>query len=304
MGVVYDGHMGRRGVVAALLLLGACKAQLSESGADARQTAQPDSKLVLDAGIDGPLMLGAWGTAALVPGASDPNVAEDDCTMSSTKLELYFKRTDAGPNNNLYMMSRATVTGAWGTPVALGVLNSSVAEESPRLSHNDLDLYFGRNGDIFKSSRTAVGQPWGAPTAVTALNTTTEYEKWAAVCDNGYAIVSRTTAANGQDMFEGTITGGATTAITAFNTASADQGAWMTQDCLHVNFQSNRDNNLFDLYEASRTSTSAAWSSPTKLTDFNTTTFNEEDPWVSTDSRVFVFASNAAGSKDVYISTR
>ncbi len=294
--------MGRGVVAAVLLLLPACKAELSDhSAVDASGSGQPDSSVFLDAATDGQVALGAWGTPALVPGASDATLVEDDCTMSSNKLEIYFKRTDTG-NNNLYMMSRTTVMGAWGAPVALGVLNSTAAEESPRLSSNDLDLYFGRAGDIYKSTRTAVGQPWGAPSAVTSLNTVA-YEKWADVCSTGYAIVSRDGGGNGQDMFEGTISGGATTAITAFNTAFAEQGAQLSPDCLHVYFQSNRDNQ-FDLFEATRTTAAGAWANPTKMLDFNTTTSSEEDPWASGDQRVFVFASNAAGTKDLYISTR
>ena len=285
------------------MLLAACKAELSGNDSADASNSQPDTgTTVLDAGPDAQVVLGAWGTATLVPGASDDTLAEDDATLSSNKLELYFKRNDAG-DNNLYLMTRASATGAWSMPQALGVLNSTVAEESPRLTPDDKTMYFGRNGQIYKSTRAAVGQPWGAPTEVTALNTTA-YEKWADVCDTGYAIVSRMTTSNDQDLFEGTVTGGATTAITAFNTVSAEQGTLLSTDCLHLYFQSNRDNAQFDLFEATRTTATALWSSPTKMIDFNTTTSSEEDPWVSTDQRVFVFASNVNGTKDVFISTR
>jgi len=293
-----------RWVAAALLLLAACKAELSASDSADASNSQPDSKVFLDAAIDSPLMLGAWGTAELVPGASDDTLAEDDATLSSNKLELYFKRTDVGTGSNLYVITRTTLTSPWSTPpLALGILNSDVDEESPRLSADDRTMYFGRNGQIYQTTRTAVGQPWGAATEVIPLNTAA-YEKWAAVCGGGYAIVSRNTTANGQDLFEGTVTGGAPTAITAFNTTFAEQGTLLSTDCLHLYFQSNRDNNQFDLFEATRSATNAQWSNPNKMLDFNTTTSSEEDPWVSTDQRVFVFTSNINGTKDVFISTR
>jgi hypothetical protein len=294
--------MSRRRVAAALLLLGACKAELSDNaGADANNSQADGGSVFLDA-TDAQVALGAWGTAMPVPGASDSTLVEDDCTLSSNKLELYFKRSDAG-DNNLYMMTRASVTAAWGAPLPLGILNSSVAEESPRLSSDDKTMYFGRNGQIYKSTRTSVGESWNAPTEVTALNTSA-YEKWADVCDDGYAIVSRMTTNNDQDLFEGTVTGGATTAIAAFNTANTEQGTFLSADCLHVYFQSNRDNNQFDLFEASRMTATALWSNPTKMLDFNTTTSSEEDPWVSTDQRMFVFASNVNGTKDIFMATR
>ena len=46
-----------------------------------------------------------------------------------------------------------------------------------------------------------------AASAVDALNTAA-YEKWADVCTNGYAIVSRENGSNGQDLYEGTVTAG------------------------------------------------------------------------------------------------
>ena len=276
-----------------LLLLCACNAELGHAD---------DASLGLDdngAGRDGNPQ-GQWGMPAKVAGA-DSTADEDDGTLSSTRLELYFKRVD-GTDANLYVMTRQTPTSAWGMPEPLTVLNSTVGEETPRLSPNDLTMYFGRNGDIYMTTRTAVGQPWGAPTPVTALNTT-DYEKWAAVCDGGYAIVSRSTTMSSQDLFAGTVDGGATTALTQLNSTAQDQGAMLTSDCLKLYFQSNRSG-TFDLYVATRASAASDWVDATALVDFNTATFSEEDPWMSTDQRTFVFADNAAGNKDIYMSTR
>jgi Tol biopolymer transport system component len=292
--------MVRRAAAAILLLVG-CKAELGGGVVVDGGPGGPDGEVNVaqDAGPDAMVPLGPWSAPVAIPGASS-SASEDDCTLSSNKLELYFKRTDSG-DNNLYVMTRASVTDAWSAPSPLTILNSSVAEESPRLSSDDLTLYFGRNGDILRTTRTAIGQPWTAPTAVTGLNTGA-YEKWAAVCDSGYAIVSRNTANNGQDLFEGTVAG-ATTPLTALNTSSTEQGTFLTADCLRVYFQSNRDGR-FNIYMASRVSETAAWSNPTALTDFNTAQYNEEDPWLSADERVFVYASNRNGNKDLFMATR
>lgn len=236
-------------------------------------------------------VLGASGTAE-----------EDDGTLSSTELELYFKRVDSG-DPNLYVMTRASTTSAWGAPTALGVLNTAQTEESPRLSADDLKLYFGRNGDIFVTTRTAVGQPWQTAVAIGALNTTAT-EKWAGVCSNGYVIISRGTANNGQDLYEGTVTGGANNPITAVNSTGQEQGTFISDDCLTLYFQSNRTNAQFDIYVSTRVATNAPWGTPTVLSDFNTAANSEEDPWVSKAKKTFVFTSNASGSKDIYITTR
>jgi Tol biopolymer transport system component len=294
---------GRSRHVLTALLLCACKAEL-DSGAVPADATLPDggsSVVIRDAAPDAPLVLGPWGTAAAIPGASSTTLSEDDATLSSSKLELYFKSNASGATD-LFVMTRATPTSAWSAPSLLTTLSSSVVEESPRLSPDDKTMYFGRNGDIYMTTRTAVGQPWGAPTPVTALNTGA-YEKWADVCDGGYAIVSRDAGNNNQELYAGTVTGGATTALTLLNSTTQDQGTLLTADCLGLYFQSNRSG-TFDIYLATRATTAAAWSAPTALPDFNTTTANEEDPWISTDQRVFVFASDVNGTKDLFIATR
>jgi hypothetical protein len=292
--------------VLGLMLLGACDAQLGggANSGDGGSTGGGDGGSNMpksDGGTDGQTMLGPWGTPTKVPGA-DTAAGEDDATLSSSRLELYFKRSD-NDSANLYVMTRASQAAPFGSPVALTVLNSTVDEESPRLSQDDLTLYFGRNGDIYRSTRAAVGSPWGAATAVTALNTSA-YEKWAAVCSSGYAMVSRAVTNEGQNLFEGTISGGTNTPVAQLNSTSTEQGTFLSNDCLRVYYQSNRDNDQFNIYVANRVTMTAAWSNPTVLADFNTATFNEEDPWIAPDQRTFVFASNSAGNKDVFISTR
>jgi hypothetical protein len=303
------GAMGGRCALGLLLLLGGCPAELANVPVDADGASDGSGMKQPDGGnnmTDAPVMLGPWGAPEKVIGA-DSTLDEDDATMSSTKLELYFKRNDpngaGGFESNLYVMTRNTVTSAWSDPQALTVLNSTVSEESPRLTENDLTMYFGRGGDIYKTTRTAIGSSWGAATAVASLNTAAN-EKWAVVCSNGYAMVSRAVTNQGQDVFEGDINAGANTNVTQLNSITNEQGIFLTSDCLHVYFQSNRDNNQFNIFTASRTSMQAPWGNPNAMTDFNTATFNEEDPWQSTDQRTFVFTSNSSGNKDVYISTR
>lgn len=292
--------MGSR-LVWSLMLACACDAQLGGGLTDGGNGGPDGNNKPPDGGGDGSTMLGPWGTPTKVPGA-DTALGEDDATLSSSRLELYFKRSDTD-SANLYVMTRASQSAAWSSPVPLTVLNSTVDEESPRLSQDDLTLYFGRNGDIYKSTRTAVGNPWGAAAPVTPLNTTA-YEKWAAVCSNGYAIVSRAVTNEGQNLFEGDVNTGAATPLTQLNSTSQEQGTFLSNDCLRLYFQSNRNNGQFNIYIASRVTMGAAWSNATVLDDFNTATFSEEDPWISPDQRTFVYSSNSSGNKDVYISTR
>lgn len=285
-----------------LLLLGACKAELADALTDGgAQPTDGDTNPTGDGSDDAQIPLGPWGTPQKIPGG-DSGLSEDDVFLSSSRLELYFKRSD-GDGANLYVMTRATPTSPWGAPAALTTLNTDGDEESPRLTQDGLTIYFGRDGDIFTSTRTAVDQPWGAASPATVFNTGA-YEKWAVVCSSGYAMVSRAVSNRGQDLYEGDITTGANNAVGQLNSTDNEQGTFLTNDCLRVYFQSDRSNDQFDIYMASRVTMTAAWSNPTVLTDFNTALSDEEDPGISADQRTFVFASNASGNKDLYISTR
>src|SRR5690606_19300245 len=102
---------------------------------------------LMDAAPDAQVMLGPWGTPQKVPGG-DSGAGEDDAMLSSTQLELYFKRSD-GNDSNLYVMTRASLTSPWSAPVPLTALNTGEDEESPRLSQDDLTMYFASDGDIY-----------------------------------------------------------------------------------------------------------------------------------------------------------
>ena len=285
-----------------VLVLGACKAEIADGVTDGGSPPVDGNPVQgSDAGVDGDVPLGPWGAPQKIPGG-DSSAGEDDVALTSSRLELYFKRSDAD-SANLYMMTRATLTSPWSAPAALTVLNSNVDEESPRLTTDDLTMYFGRDGDVYKSTRTAVGQPWGAAVPVTTLNTGA-YEKWAVVCPSGYVLVSRSVSNRGQDLFEGDIATGANTPVGQLNSTENEQGTFLSSDCLRVYFQSDRTNGQFDIYMATRVTMTAAWSNASLLTDFNTPGNDEEDPWISPDQRTFAFASDADGNKDLYISTR
>jgi Tol biopolymer transport system component len=283
-----------------LIVACGCNAKISDAPVDG-SNGRPDTSNAIDAPPD-TAVLGAWGAPQPVPGAADPALNEDDETLSSTTTEFYFSIVIAGAKD-LYVMTRASPTSPWGPKTALTQFNTTGQEESPRLSPDDLTLYFGRDGDIFMATRTAVGQPWGAATAVGQNVNTANYEKWLAVCSGGYFMVSRNGGGQGQDLYEGTLGGPAATVVTSLNSASNEISTFLSADCLTVYFASNRGATT-DLYMATRPTATSAWGSAIVMTDFNTATFGEEDPWISTDQRTFSFASDAGGTKDLYISTR
>jgi len=287
-----------------VLALCACNAHLGpftsdNTQVDGNQPPPPDSPQQ----GSGDAGLGAWGTPALVPGASSTANAEDDETMDSNALDMIFAVAVSG-NKDLYEMTRPSRTAPFGAPAALTVFNTTGTEESPRLSADDLTLYFGRDGNIYSSTRATVGGAWSAPAVVTGSGDTASYEKWLAVCTGNHFMVSRANGNNGQDLYEGD-QGTAGSLVAELSSAKNEISTFLSPDCLTVYFASNRSGQTM-IYTATRTAIGSPFSTPTQVgAPFDAGTDNE-DAWISPDQRVFTFASvrNGAANKDVYISTR
>ena len=310
--------MDSRLVLGVLLLASACSARLKDGdGIDAAGTkdAHPDSKAI--DGAPDAYVFGPWGSPTGVTGASNSTLNTDDETLSSTMTEIYFGIIDTaltGSPKQLWMMSRQSVTDAWGSPTRLDSSfnvggTTPPTEESPRLSPDDLTLYFGRGGDIYYATRSTVGQPWSTPQQLPTVSTA-NYEKWFAVCTGGYFLVVRNTGSGTPyHLYEGQLGNGAgTMAAELAGAAGSETGSFLTSDCLTTYFASTRDGTTTQLYTATRSAPGATWSTPTLLdTQFGTSTDNE-DPWLSPDQRTFYFASARYGGTDtnkgVYCSTR
>jgi hypothetical protein len=260
--------------------------------------------------------LGPWGAPMAIPTAATAGI-EDDATMSSDKLELIFGLivgTGSAANKDLYVTTRPSLTGAWTTAVALTTLNGATTEESPRLSADDLTLYFGSHrsgaGDIYQSTRSVVGGAWSIPVAVGGNVNTAVAEKWLSPCAGGdYLMVQDHTAAGTSfDLVEGVLGGAAPTTVAELSSTANDSSAFLSADCLTTYFASGRDGGT-SLYTAHRATVGGAWSTPTMVTDFQPAPKdNEQDPWISTDGRTFVYASDrvdiGGANTDVFIVTR
>jgi hypothetical protein len=294
-----------------LLLLTGCKASISGAPEDpVLVDAATSEDAVDDPHIDGAVdaaMLGPWSLPAKLPQASTTAV-EDDVTLSSNTLEMIFA-IDGTSGKDLYYSSRPSVTGAWTTPVKLPFDSSTQSDETPRLSADDKTLFFASNRtgnglDIYTVNRTTVGSntTWDTPQLLSSVNTAVS-EKWYMPCGTHYVMVQNT-ANNGSDLVEGII-GGAPTPIAALNSPQNETGTFLTQDCLTIFFASARSTPT-QIYTSHRTSVTSPWQPPTPVVDFAIPggNGNQEDPWMSGDGRTFLFASDASGNKDIYLSTR
>lgn len=301
----------RRPTTSCLLLLASCGAHISSN---------PENEHVLDAGIepdaaapDAPpdvLALGPWLAPAAVTVAATQAI-EDDVTLTSNALEMVYAIADPTTGKkDLYYTSRTAIGAPWAPAVPLP-FDGATSEETPRFSPDDRMLYFASdrttagNLDIYSVTHsTAATAMWGTPQLVTPFNTALT-EKWLSQCSDGHYVIVQSTAASGTDLFEGLLGGGAPTPIDVLNTASTETGAFLTADCLTLYFASTRVTPE-KIFVSHRTTVTSPWQTPAPVDDFKIAGGNgaQEDPWLSLDGRTFAFASNAAGTKDIYLSTR
>jgi hypothetical protein len=319
--VGYDDVMHCSTTLAVLLAVTACDAHITgappNAPADAASTQadSPDGALV-DASIpttDAPIALGPWSTPGKLAPALDPTKGEDDVALSANLLEMFFA-IDSASGKDLFYSARASVTDSFPQAMRLP-FNDATSDETPRLADNDTTLYFasgrGTSGslDIYRVKRSAAGSTdWGTVDPVNPVNTG-DTEKWFAPCGNDRYVMVRGPVNGTTDLFEGTL-GGSAIRLTAISSAQDEIGTFLTPDCLTLYFASSRptlatpNGGKMNIYRTTRTAVGAAWAEPALVDDFAQIGGNQEDPWVSSDDRTFLFVSDAGGTKDVYQATR
>jgi Tol biopolymer transport system component len=118
-----------------------------------------------------------WGTPVNLGPIVNSSAAEGTPSISADGLALYFSdywsglRPGGSGNYDLWVTTRATKDDEWGTPVNLGpIVNSSANDFTPSISADGLSLYFesGRPGgyggdDIWVTTRATKQDPWGEP---------------------------------------------------------------------------------------------------------------------------------------------
>lgn len=302
-----------------ILLLASCGAHISSNPEE--EHGAPDAGVGADAGAPGSdaapptdaAPLGPWSAPAAVTVAATP-ATEDDVTLSSNALEMVYAIVDGvSGRKDLYYTSRAAIGAAWTPAAKLPFDRDASSEEAPRFSADDRTLYFASdraandgNLDIYAVTHTATAiAQWGLPRKVAPL-TTAVSEKWLSPCSDGHYVVVQTTAAGDTDLYEGTLESLAPPKpISGLNTTMSETGAFLGADCLTLYFASFRVTPE-RIFVSHRATVDSPWQPPVQVDDFKIGGGSDaqEDPWLSADGRTFALASNAAGNKDIYLSTR
>lgn len=296
----------------AALLLGGCNLVFGLEPAD-RADAADAPAADADGDSTSDASLGKWGAATTIGNLATDNV-EEDPFISRDGLELYagYLATGSATGYDIVVSRRAATNQQWPPPARVAELSGISADWTPKLSADGMTLSFSsdRAGtfggfDQWRSLRSSTAVEWSLPAHATdqGVNSVAN-DRSLAYCLNGARGIFTSDRNGGQyDLYE--VANDDATPIAAAAAFGVTEAApWVSEDCLTVYFASNAVNPTdFDLYVMTRTAIDRPFDTPVRIEELATTAI-EADPWVSADGRHIVFASDRAGTLDLWEAVR
>lgn len=273
-----------------------------------------------------------WSTPVnLGPVVNSPG-SETQMGVSKNGLSLYLTSNRPGGlgSVDMYVSQRATVDDPWGAPVNLGpTVNSTSGEANPVFSRDGHLMFFqsdrpGGLGSIdiwvCRREHTHDDFDWQPPVNVGSPINSTASDNAPSYFENEedglpqlYFSSDRPGGAGGLDIYvsEQTADGsfGPAVRVTELSSVAGDTRPTIRHDGLEIFIQSNRagTTGVFDLWVSTRDNTLDAWSTPVNIGPTVNTTFIEQNPFLSSDSKTLFFSSDrpgGIGSTDIYMTTR
>jgi len=138
-----------------------------------------------------------WGPPVQLGPGVNTTAEETDPSTTNDRLTLYFIRVVAG-DAEIFVSTRATTTGAWGTATAVAALNSTSSERSPEIGDDGQAIVFtsNRSGnfDVYVSFK--IGASWSAPVVLNELSGSSIENDVAIAPDRLTALVARGSTGN------------------------------------------------------------------------------------------------------------
>ncbi len=309
-----------------VLVLGAC--------ADVGPTeANPETPSF--AKVDEGPMFSDWEAATVVGPPVSTTTGWEACPfISKNDLELFHRRwvrnaSGEGWSWDIFVSLRETVDGDWGPPINLGPeINTSFHELCSFVTIDGHWLYFvsyrddlGGLGmqDLYVARRKDKNDPtgWETPVNLGSPVNSPGVEHGMMVFEDektGDAVLYFTSNRSGNlDIYQAPmidkVTFGPVTPVAELNTPYNDLHAFVRRkDGLEVILASNRPDDgamgMFDLFVATRATTSDPWSTPVHLGPAVNSPRNEARPSISWDGTSLYFWTNRDGTTDEYQATR
>lgn len=270
--------------------------------------------------------LGSWS-----PAVNAESIAGTAHSLNTSSLEgcpfvaqrddiLYFASDRAGGAGGLDIWySVRAVDGTWGNPANFTAVNSSADDFCPMAHRNGRTFLFvsaragGCGGSDIYMARLHETRGWSTPANLGCTVNSAAGEASPSMTDTElYFSSNRAGGMGGSDIYVSQFDG-ATFAAAALapglNTPQDDSRPNVRRDGLEIVFDSNRAGGLggLDIWTATRTSSSAAWTGVGNLGADVNSVANDLRASLSWDATTLYFGSTRAGgegSQDLYVTTR
>lgn len=204
------------------------------------------------------------GGPTLVTEVSDPTARDTDPTFTGDRLELYFMSDRAG-SKDIWVSRRDSADEAWGAPTPVAELNSGVNDENPKVSVDGLTMLF------YTDRNRALGTIWQSERA-------SRDDAW-----------------------------GEPTGLSEITTGdgSSNVAAGFDESFLLLSLSARlAGTGTYDLYWFERSALGEVFEGPTEITELNSPTDDDFDPFLGDLARFVAFQSTRAGSADLFYSRR
>lgn len=198
----------------------------------------------------------------------------------------------------------------FGTPRRIDELSTATGEGDPFVSRDGLRMYFARGGDIYLSTRASLTATWGTPVVDDELSSPQSDSKVSMTDDELTAFLTSSRAGSSSDVWRGTrqaVDGSWTFdrigLATVNATGDAQYDPHISGDGRELYFAPAGGNvSVQHIWVATRASAADAFGDPVELSINSTVTDN--DPTLTLDGRVLVWASNRTGDRGLWYATR
>jgi len=237
---------------------------------------------------------------------------ESGLRLSPDLLTAYFSSSRNG-EPHLFVANRANTGATFGNITQIPIVNQNGSGDSdPSVTGDGLTLYFWstRSGgpdpinNVMKATRTSTTTSFGAPAFDTSID------------KNGFSTAGPFVKEDGSQLFHTAFDNGSTgsdiyvagSKVTELSSASYDEYPTLTPDGLTIFFSSTRSGSQGgsrDIWTATRTSPTAAFVTPTIVTELNSSKIDDPS-FVSADGcTIWLSSDRATGNgRDFYVASR
>ena len=303
------------------LLIAACGTHADDAG-PAAPSALRQAAAIAPAGDDAP-RFSDWSEPVALGPVINSDAIELELTISRDGRSLFFSSNRSG-DFDIWVSRRASVDEPWGPPMSIGpAVNTPAREQGPHLSIDGHRLYFysDREGsagtDLWVTRRRDQRDDfgWQAPVNLGAVVNSDAGESLPVVFEDdatGILTLYFTSNRGGSpDIWASTLGANGVFAppqpVSELNSSRRDRVQAIRRDGLELFLGSDRPGPApapFDLWVATRRSTSDPWSAPVKLDAPINGPADEGSAALSFDGTTLYFTSSRAGTQDFWVSTR